>query len=89
MLFRSNQTMFDIYELHARKLRQRFDNTSFGLGNQSEVFNQAVQDNQNELLDTLKQYRTETKLGADSSAMRDWASRIAGELSELSQYERK
>jgi len=86
MLF-YQQTTFDIYELFTRKLRQEFDNTSFGLDDPSPKFNSIFQEYQKRLLDTLSVYQTATRLGEDSTAIRNWSMGIHSELLQLTKYQ--
>ena len=80
-----NQTMFNLYEVYARKLRKDFKNTKFGL-DPNKVFLEKYNSTLTNLSDRNKQYMKETKIGTDSDSLDKWDKIIQAELKELEEY---
>ena len=79
------QGIFNIYEIHARKLRKDFQSTKFGLDPTS-IFNEKYQHNQNELIDMFNKYRVETELGVNTDQLNKWNKKLLEELKNLEKY---
>lgn len=81
-----NQTIFDIYELYVRKLRQTFAATDFGLREAIKTFNAVVDKNNQALLQRLKEFRTASRMGAEAEKVKSWSEKIAAEIKSLDEY---
>mgnify|MGYP007098980895 CR=1 FL=1 len=85
-LLRYNQVLFNIYELHARKLRREFATASWPLGDPTALFNDIGQMNNNELMTMVQQFRAEYKFSNDKDAVNKWYAKIGLALSELEEF---
>jgi hypothetical protein len=81
-----NQTIFDIYELYVRKLRQAYDSTSFSSQDPIKTYNALVDRNNQELTNRIRQLRAETKMGADYERVKLWSEKILIEILSLDKY---
>jgi len=81
-----NQTIFGIYELYARKLRKKFSETNFGVADPYGVFNGIVNEQRDQLMEEIKNYRTATSSGQDEKAIIIWNGSIAEQLKALEQF---
>jgi hypothetical protein len=81
-----NQTIFDIYELYTRQLRQTFASTSFGLKDPIKIFNNAVEKNNEQLFARLRAFRTESGMGQNFETVKSWSAQIAAELKTVEAY---
>jgi len=81
-----NQTIFDIYELYTRRLRQAYDTTSFGLKEPLKIFNELFERNNAAMSLRLKEFRTESKLGSDVEKVRSWSEMIMSEIHALERF---
>lgn len=79
------QVMFDLYELHARKLRKELSETKFGR-DPNAVFQEKYNNSMTALTNEYNEFRKETKLGGDESAVRDWFDRTREKLTLLDAY---
>ena len=84
-----NQTIFDIYELYVRKLRKEFSETDFGIDDYSEKFHSIAEKINSELIDTVEEFRKESKIGKDENVITQWSIKIKNELEELKQFEKE
>jgi hypothetical protein len=84
-----NQTLFDLYELYARKLRKKFSESNFGIADPAGVFQSIYQANSNELSQMISQYRTDTIMGANNKLTKEWSAMLAKELKDLDEYKTK
>lgn len=82
------QVMFDIYELHARRLRKEFSETKFGM-DPDKIFYQKYRAAIAELDDHVKQYKNETESGADADALHEWEEEITKSLKELGEFKKE
>lgn len=82
------QTEFNLYEVYARKLRQDFSKTKFGM-DPNTIFQQKYNANLTALSDRTKLLMKETKLGTDSVAIEKWDKKISEELIELEAFKNK
>jgi len=79
------QVLFDIYEVHARKLRKEFSETKFGLNPEAEFrgkYNTATEN----LTEEANDYRDETNEGADIAAVKKWNEKIKEEFKQLEKF---
>jgi hypothetical protein len=81
-----NQTIFDIYELYSRKLREAFDTTSFGAQDAIEVFNELVEKNSQEMNKRIQEFRIESNMGRDAEKAKLWSEAILSEIRSLDKY---
>lgn len=81
------QTTFDIYELHARKLRKEFSTTDFG-NDPNSVFQEKYNNSMTQLMEQFNQYRKETKMGQDLIELKKWNQKIDSELKTLDDYKK-
>lgn len=81
-----NQTIFDIYELYVRKLRQTYTATDFGLREALKVFNNVVEQNNQALLQRLKEFRIASRMGAEAETVKLWSEKIIAEIQSLDEY---
>lgn len=79
------QVLFNIYELHARKLRKEFNETKFGL-DPDKIFQQKYNAAMDALTEKSREFRNETSEGADAEALKKWDARVKKELKELDQF---
>jgi hypothetical protein len=80
------QTLFDIHEVYARKLRKTFLETDFGLNDFKEKFRSMTDNNNNDLLNRIEEFRRASKLGQNKEIVKQWAAKIRNELQELNLY---
>ena len=76
------QIMFNIYEVHARKLRKDLSETKFGL-DPNTIFQEKYNHSMSELMNQFNAYRKETKMGLDLAAVKSWKVKIGEELKSL------
>jgi hypothetical protein len=81
-----HQTLFDLYELHARKLRKKLAETNFGIEDPTGVFDSIYQAHTADLSKAVTQYRTESGMGTKNKKIKEWSEKIANELKELNEY---
>ena len=81
-----NQTLFDIYELSARKLRKKIAETDFKVNDPVGLFNSIYNEHNNALAKTISQYRSETKASANTKKLMEWAEKITQELTVLEDF---
>jgi hypothetical protein len=80
------QTIFDIHELYARKLRKTFLETDFGMNDFKEKYQEMTAKNNNDLLNRVEEFRRESFYGQKSNPVHKWSTQIKNELQELNQY---
>jgi hypothetical protein len=81
-----NQTLFNIYEVYARKLRKNFARTDFSVENPSAVFDSIYQIHINELSKITARFRRESGTGTKDKKIKEWSEKIAAELKELEEF---
>lgn len=81
-----NQTLFDLYELCARRLRKKFAETNFGIADPTGVFNSIYQSNSNEAMQEISRYRNETAMGRKALKIKEWSDTIWKALQDLNEY---
>jgi len=81
-----NQTYFDIYELHARKLKESFSNSEFGLNDGAEIFHRLSEENNKKLNDMLNNFQRDTELGRNEGKLLSWAEEVNDSLDTLKDY---
>lgn len=79
------QVMFNIYELHARKLRQEFKNTKFGL-DPNKTFQEKYAKAINTLNERVREYRNDTDEGEELAEVQKWEKLILAELQALKDF---
>ena len=79
------QTLFDIYEVHARKLRKEFSETKFGI-NPDAVFQEKYNANDALLINRCNEFKNDTESGSNGEAVKRWAGKIKMGLEELEHY---
>ncbi|MFO7657440.1 MAG: hypothetical protein R6W78_10260 [Bacteroidales bacterium] len=77
--------MFDLYELHARKLRKDFSETKFPT-DPDPLFQQKYNNAMTNLTNEFNELRKQTKMGTDSEALKYWKDKISKTLDELSVF---
>ncbi|MBN2215472.1 MAG: hypothetical protein JW723_14660 [Bacteroidales bacterium] len=77
--------MFDLYEVHARKLRKELSETRFGI-DPNPLFQSKYNNAMNALTNEFNEFRKQTKMGTDKMALYGWKSRIAKEPDDLKDY---
>ena len=82
------QTIFDIHEVYARKLRKTFLETDFGLNDFKEKYRSMTEKNNNDLLNRIEEFRRASKLGQNKETVKQWAAKIRNELQELYQFKK-
>ena len=88
-LLQYNQTLFDLHELYARKLRKKLTETNFGFTNPAGVFDSLYQAHNFELTKAVSQYRTECGMGSKNKKVKEWSDKIAADLKELDEFKTK
>ena len=81
-----DQTIFDIHEVYARRLRKTFLETDFGLNDFKEKYMDMTAKNNNDLLNRIEEFRRESFYGHKSKVVLQWAAQIKNELKELDQF---
>ena len=82
------QTIFDIHEVYARKLRKTFLETDFGLNDFKEKYQDMTAKNNNDLLNRVEEFRRESFFGEKRKVVLKWSSQIKNELLELNQFKK-
>ena len=80
------QTIFDIHEVYARKLRKTFLETDFGLNDFKEKYQSMVDKNNSDLANRIEDFRRESFYGQNKVAVMQWEAKIKNELLELNQF---
>jgi hypothetical protein len=81
-----NQTLFNIYEVYARKLRKNFAGTDFSVENPSAVLDSIYKIHIDELSKITARFRRESGTGTKDKKIKEWSGKIAVELKELEEY---
>jgi hypothetical protein len=81
-----NQTIFDIHELYARKLRKIFSETDLNADNYKDKFKSMTEKNNSDLLNRVEEFRRESNFGENKKIVLQWAAKIKSELQDLSQF---
>lgn len=81
------QVMFNIYELHARKMRKAFAD-SRSAENPDAEFQTRYSNSGIERGTELNQFKKETKMGLDSTAIESWRLKIDEELKALEAFQK-
>ena len=79
------QTMFNIYEVHARKLRKDLSESVFG-DNPNPLFQEKYNASMTNLTNEFNEFKKETKLGSDKIALAKWKIMVKEELQLLDAY---
>lgn len=79
------QTMFDLYELHSRKLRKEYKETKMGI-DPNKTFQEKYSLAIAELDEHMREYNEETRSGADATALNEWSQDIKKELQALAAF---
>jgi hypothetical protein len=79
------QVMFNIYEVHARALRKDLATSKFGY-DPTNLFQEKYNNSMTNLTNEFNQYRKETKMGIDSTALVDWKIKVELELNDLKDF---
>ncbi|WP_127122463.1 hypothetical protein [Chryseotalea sanaruensis] len=79
--------MFNIYEVHARSLRRDLATSKFGY-DPTPLFQEKYNNSMTNLANEFNQFRRETKMGADVSALMTWKKRVEEELITLEEFRR-
>jgi|GEM_PF-2561187 len=81
-----DQLIFDVYELYARKLREEFSKTDFSGDDYKAVFQKLAEQNNEALIQTIKEIRKDTSLGQIKEATNLWQYKIDEGLQSLENY---
>ena len=81
------QVMFNLYEVHARKLRQDLSSTKFG-SDPTSIFQEKYNSSMTGLTTEFNQFRKDTKLGTDADALSLWKLKVEEELKALEAFVR-
>lgn len=76
------QVMFNIYELHSRKVRKAYAESRSGTDPDAEfqaIYSRSGTDRSIE----LNKFKRETKMGQDTTALKDWRKKVDEELKVL------
>ena len=79
------QVLFNIYEVHARKLRKELSETKFGL-NPEEEFREKYNTAAENITEETNDYRDETNEGVGVSSVNKWNDKIKEELKLLDNF---
>ncbi|MCF8277496.1 MAG: hypothetical protein K9J17_12250 [Flavobacteriales bacterium] len=79
------QVMFNIYEVHARKMREAYALSRTSTNPDAE-FQEKYSHSANDRSAELEQFKTETKLGMDTTALVTWRLKVDEELKALEAY---
>ena len=83
-----DQTIFDIHEVYARRLRKTFLETDFGLNDFKEKYQIMTEKNNNDLLNRIEEFKRESNFGQNKKSVMQWTIKIKYELQELNQYKK-
>jgi len=83
-----DQTLFDIHEVYARRLRKTFLETAFGLNDFKEKYQDMTEKNNNDLLNHIEEFKRETNLGQNKKTLMQWVDKINNELLDLNQFKK-
>jgi hypothetical protein len=81
-----DQTIFDIHEVYARKLRKAFLETDFGLNDFKEKYQGMTEKNNNDLLNRIEEFKRESNFGQNKETVKQWIVKIKNELLYLNQF---
>jgi hypothetical protein len=81
-----NRIIFDIYELHARKLRKEFENTDFSLYDRKDEYYTKVKIINDELSARISLFESESGRGTKIDIVLDWEKKIKSELDQFIHY---
>lgn len=76
------QVLFDIYELHARQLKQELEQQA-PRGNPTEFMNARYNAAMAAILEQSNQFRKESRMGMDTSVVEQWYEKVRAEIGEL------
>jgi len=77
--------MFDLYELHARKLKMDLSEANPG-NDVNAIFQEKYNNSMTALLNEFNEFRKATRLGQDSNALTDWHKKTQEKLKLLDNY---
>jgi hypothetical protein len=83
-----DQTIFDIHEVYARRLRKTFLETDFGLNDFKEKYQSMTEKNNNDLLNRIEEFKKDSNFGQNKKSVMQWTIKIKYELQELNQYKK-
>ncbi len=86
LLLKYNQVLFNIYELHTRKLKKEFLKLNFIIYSPTDIFFDLVNSINSELYNMVNNFREESKMGKEEAVIDKWYDRIINQLEELNQY---
>jgi hypothetical protein len=81
------QVMFNLYELHARKLRKDLSEQKFGM-NPNDLFQSMYNNSMTNLTNEYNNFRKETKMGLDIEALKLWDKKVYEQLDEFAAYKK-
>ena len=81
-----NQTIFDIHEVYARKLRKTFSETDLSSTDYKEKFQSMTDKNNSELLDRVEEFRRKSNFGENKKIVIQWIYKIKKELQDLNKF---
>lgn len=81
------QSMFNLYELHARLLRKKLSNTVFD-EDPNPIFQKLYSESMSELMDHFNNFKRVTKMGIDIKTLKLESEKIKLQLLELEQFKR-
>ncbi|MBS1545941.1 MAG: hypothetical protein JST38_11755 [Bacteroidetes bacterium] len=76
------QVLFDIYELHARQLKQELEQQA-PRGNPTEFMNARYNAAMAAILEQSNQFRKESRMGMDTTVVEQWYEKVRAEIGEL------
>lgn len=79
------QVMFNIYELHSRKMREAYTLSRTAKDPEAE-FKQKYANSANDRVTDLNKFKLQTKYGMDTTALETWKVKLDEELNALSEY---
>lgn len=82
------QTMFDLYELHARKFKKWFADDPVS-GDPKAAFEERYNATMSALTEEFNAFRKDTRMGVDAEQLALWNARVREEIAELSAYGEK
>jgi hypothetical protein len=83
-----DQTLFDLHEVYARRLRKTFLETAFGLNDFKEKYQDMTEKNNKDLLNRIEVFKRESNFGQDKKSVMQWTIKIKYELQELNQFKK-
>ncbi len=85
-LLKYNQIIFNIYELYMRKLKKEISTTDLGFLNPIGIYQKMAEENTDDLYNKITEFRNESNIGREKSAIEKWDIEIINQINVLSDF---